>query len=197
MCQGAEGRIYLSDLWGQPCIIKERFKKESRHPALDEKLTKTRILQEVKSMSRIRKVGVPTPTIYLIDDVERKIYMEYLGKNSMTVKEFIQQMNNDFIHPVFTQLVSKLANNLAIMHMNDNIHGDLTTSNMMIRPPEPVQALFTNDLPKMTAQEMVKDIGELYIIDFGLSSVSHKIEDKATDIYVLKRALISTHPGSE
>jgi TP53 regulating kinase and related kinases len=27
--------------------------------------------------------------------------------------------------------------------------------------------------------------------------VSHKIEDKATDIYVLKRALISTHPGSE
>ena len=83
------------------------------------------------------------------------------------------------------------------MHMNDNIHGDLTTSNMMIRPPEPVQALFTNDLPKMTAQEMVKDIGELYIIDFGLSSVSHKIEDKATDIYVLKRALISTHPGSE
>ena len=27
--------------------------------------------------------------------------------------------------------------------------------------------------------------------------MSHKIEDKATDIYVLKRALISTHPGSE
>jgi len=49
----------------------------------------------------------------------------------------------------------------------------------------------------MTAQDMVKDIGQLYIIDFGLSSVSHKIEDKATDIYVLKRALISTHPGSE
>jgi len=90
MCQGAEGRIYLSDLWGQPCIIKERFKKEYRHPTLDEKLTKTRILQEVKSMSRIRKVGVPTPTIYLIDEIERKIYMEYLGKNSMTVKEFIQ-----------------------------------------------------------------------------------------------------------
>jgi tRNA A-37 threonylcarbamoyl transferase component Bud32 len=52
-------------------------------------------------MSRIRKVGVPTPTIYLIDEAERKIYMEYLGKNSMTVKEFIQQMDNDFSHPVF------------------------------------------------------------------------------------------------
>jgi TP53 regulating kinase-like protein len=35
------------------------------------------------------------------------------------------------------------------------------------------------------------------MIDFGLSLVSTKIEDKAVDIYVLKRALISTHPGSE
>ena len=44
LCQGAEGRIYLSDLWGQPCIVKERFKKEYRVPQLDEKLTKARIL---------------------------------------------------------------------------------------------------------------------------------------------------------
>jgi len=30
--QGAEGRIFLGDLWGQKCIIKERFKKEYRVP---------------------------------------------------------------------------------------------------------------------------------------------------------------------
>ena len=35
------------------------------------------------------------------------------------------------------------------------------------------------------------------MIDFGLSQVSSKLEDKAVDIYVLKRAFISTHPGSE
>jgi TP53 regulating kinase-like protein len=35
------------------------------------------------------------------------------------------------------------------------------------------------------------------MIDFGLSFVSNKIEDKAVDIYVLKRAFISSHPGSE
>jgi TP53 regulating kinase-like protein len=40
-------------------------------------------------------------------------------------------------------------------------------------------------------------IGEVYFIDFGLSCVSGKLEDKAVDIYVLKRAFISTHPGSE
>jgi len=41
------------------------------------------------------------------------------------------------------------------------------------------------------------DLGEVFMIDFGLSFVSGKIEDKAVDIYVLKRAFISTHPGSE
>jgi tRNA A-37 threonylcarbamoyl transferase component Bud32 len=77
----------------------------------------------------------------------------------MTVKEFIIQMNNDFSHPAFEQLVSKLAHNLATMHINDNIHGDLTSSNMMIRPPEPLASLFSNDCPKLRAQDFVKDIG--------------------------------------
>jgi len=51
----------------------------------------------------------------------------------------------------------------------------------------------------MSAQEIIQSgsIGELYFIDFGLSQVSSKIEDKAVDIYVLKRAFISTHPGSD
>ena len=55
----------------------------------------------------------------------------------------------------------------------------------------------------MTPAEIVKQmvdsgsIGELYLIDFGLSQVSPKIEDKGVDFYVLKRAFISTHPGSD
>ena len=40
MSQGAEGRLFLSDLFGQRCVIKERFSKKYRVPALDEKLTK-------------------------------------------------------------------------------------------------------------------------------------------------------------
>lgn len=44
---------------------------------------------------------------------------------------------------------------------------------------------------------MNKNSADLYFIDFGLSFVSNKVEDKATDIYVLKRAFLSTHPNSE
>ena len=67
------------------------------------------------------------------------------------------------------------------------IHGDLTTSNMMLRPSsESLETAMQSD-----------SIGTLYLIDFGLSSCSHKIEDKAVDLYVLKWALISLHPGTD
>ena len=85
-----------------------------------------------------------------------------------------------------------IATAIAAMHNGENIHGDLTTSNMMLKPNKLI------DLPSTSHQLVdMKDLGTLYMIDFGLSMVSSKIEDKAVDIYVLKRAFISTHPGSE
>lgn len=64
------------------------------------------------------------------------------------------------------------------MHLSDTIHGDLTTSNMMVRRPPGHEP-------------------EVLLIDFGLAHVSNLIEDKAVDLYVLERALISTHPEPE
>lgn len=89
-----------------------------------------------------------------------------------------------------------IATNIAAMHQGDNIHGDLTTSNMMLRP---TAIKLTSDAVQATPLQIAdsKDLGTLYMIDFGLSFVSTKIEDKAVDFYVLKRAFISTHPGSE
>jgi TP53 regulating kinase-like protein len=42
-----------------------------------------------------------------------------------------------------------------------------------------------------------QDYSSFYIIDFGLSYVSSNIEDKAVDLYVLKRAIISANTKSE
>jgi hypothetical protein len=36
-------RLYATTLLGRDCVIKERFKKEYRHPTLDEKITKERL----------------------------------------------------------------------------------------------------------------------------------------------------------
>lgn len=38
---------------------------------------------------------------------------------------------------------------------------------------------------------------ELVLIDFGLASISSSEEDAAVDLFVLERAFVSTHPGSE
>lgn len=35
------------------------------------------------------------------------------------------------------------------------------------------------------------------MIDFGLSYQSSLLEDKAVDLYVLERALLSSHPNTE
>jgi tRNA A-37 threonylcarbamoyl transferase component Bud32 len=41
------------------------------------------------------------------------------------------------------------------------------------------------------------DFDYFYIIDFGLSYVAAAIEDKAVDLYVLKKAMISVNPITE
>lgn len=80
---------------------------------------------------------------------------------------------------------------LALMHAADVVHGDLTTSNMMVRSrANPQQSSALTDPPDDD------DDDEIIFIDFGLSSVSSATEDKAVDIYVLERAFLSTHPNS-
>ena len=78
--------------------MKERFSKKYRVPALDEKLTKQRILQEVKTIDRIRRMGVLAPGVFLVDQGARKIYMEYLGDEALTVKAFLYQLGT-YDHP--------------------------------------------------------------------------------------------------
>lgn len=68
------------------------------------------------------------------------------------------------------------------MHDIDVVHGDLTTSNLMIRD---------------SISEEGTWIPQILVIDFGLGMTRPVIEDKAVDLYVLERAFLSTHPGSE
>ncbi|THH09953.1 hypothetical protein EW145_g1653 [Phellinidium pouzarii] len=84
------------------------------------------------------------------------------------------------------EVMAMIGVELAKMHMADVIHGDLTTSNMMLQK----RLRTPYDDNKWTPAELV-------LIDFGLSYVSSLAEDKAVDLYVLERAFASTHPNSE
>ena len=86
---------------------------------------------------------------------------------------------------------------IAKMHNANIIHGDLTTSNIMIRnPPGRLDDIKTWE-------------PDVVLIDFGLSSSSTNAgnkknnvgsschEERGVDLYVLERAFGTTHPGSE
>ncbi|XP_038078453.1 EKC/KEOPS complex subunit TP53RK-like [Patiria miniata] len=182
--QGAEAKVYRGKFLGRSCVVKQRFKKKYRHPVLDEKLTQRRTAQEVRSLVRCRKAGISTPTVYFVNYVEFCIYMEDIV-NSVTVREHIEniQHTTGSLEELF-QLAETIGQILATMHRNDVIHGDLTTSNMLLQQPPPPSE--SNVHPS-----------SVVMIDFGLSQVSGLAEDKGVDLYVLERAFLSTHPNTE
>ncbi|MEM4719744.1 MAG: phosphotransferase, partial [Candidatus Pacearchaeota archaeon] len=58
---------------------------------------------------------------------------------------------------------------IAKLHKEDIIHDDLTTSNMILKEDK------------------------IYVIDFGLSFISKRIEDKAVDLHLIKQSLEAKH----
>jgi len=182
--QGAEARLHIGKFLGQKSIIKERFSKKYRHPQLDDRLTKERLKGEVRSLMRCKIANIRTPTIYHVDMKNGILVMEYL-ENAITCREYIDSLlqNTDLEmnenKAKLTNLSIQIGQILAIMHKNNVIHGDLTTSNMLI--------------------EQVTESGDhkICLIDFGLGFAEGTPEDKGVDLYVLERALISTHPNTE
>jgi len=107
------------------------------------------------------------------------IYMEHL-KDSVTVKDYIVQRTTDGVDvcvDALRKLAVAIGHVVGTMHRSHIIHGDLTTSNLLLvgKPEDCCIA----------------------VIDFGLSSIDETAEDKGVDLYVLERALISTHPSTE
>ncbi|VEN56359.1 unnamed protein product [Callosobruchus maculatus] len=183
MKQGAEARLYVGLYMGKPTIAKERFKKAYRHEVLDDLLTKERIKAESRAAVRCKMAGIRTPTIYLVDCNRRTIFMEYFAY-SITAKEFIEntpQSTNNTLE-LFSVELGKL---LGRMHEANIIHGDLTSSNVLV----------VNKQDKKVFSNM--ECLEIVLIDFGLARVESNIEDKAVDLYVLERALLSTHSVAE
>ena len=172
MYQGAEARIYSCKFFGKPCILKERFTKKYRVAELDQKITLQRINQEARTMARCRRHGIACPAVYHVDHEKKSIYMEHVTDGD-TVRDFIRASQQEGKN--FSDLAPKIGATLAAMHDCDVIHGDLTTSNMMYN----------------------ETTGKLTMIDFGLSSVSGLAEDKGVDLYVLERAILSSHPNTE
>jgi len=161
--RGAESQIYLDKFDNQKVLVKERIKKKYRIEQIDEKLRKFRTRKEVKLLTDARKFGVLTPKILHVDELNHKIVMEYI--DGERIKELLNRNDKKTVERVCLE-IGKL---IGKMHANGIVHGDLTTSNMILKDDK------------------------IYFIDFGLGDYSKRVEDYGVDLNLLYEALKSTH----
>jgi Kae1-associated kinase Bud32 len=141
-----------------PIIQKFRIVKGYRIPQLDNKIRLKRTKSESKIIEKLANV-IPVPKIYRVEPPSQ-IFMEYI--NGLKLSENLEDLDYKKICIEIAEVISKL-------HDTDIIHGDLTTSNMILKE------------------------NEVYLIDFGLGFHSKKIEDKAVDLHLLSQALNAKH----
>lgn len=115
-------------------------------------------------MARALRHGIRVPALYNVDQSRNILVMEYI-EDSRSVKDHLRTCPKDA-----GQLAKLIGILIARLHNVDLVHGDLTTSNILVQGDE------------------------LVLIDFGLAASSNVVEDKAVDLYVLQRAILSTHP---
>jgi len=81
----------------------------------------------------------------------------------------LSQTLNDYPKTKQLTTMQKLGKQVAKLHENNIIHSDLTTSNTILSN------------------------SKVFLIDFGLSYISIKTEDKAVDLHLIKQALEAKH----
>ncbi len=160
--QGAEAKLFLDK--HKKTITKERIKKSYRITELDEKIRKRRTRSEAKLLQKASKI-ISAPKVIETNESEKTITYKYIdGKPlSQTLENYSEKKQ--------LEILKRIGKMVKLLHENDIIHGDLTTSNMIFN-------------------EKTDDIS---IIDFGLGYISSKIEDRAIDIHLLKQALEAKH----
>ncbi|KAJ9605415.1 serine/threonine-protein kinase bud32 [Cladophialophora chaetospira] len=247
--QGAEALLFRTHFLSPstPAALKFRPSKAYRHPTLDARLTKQRVLAEARILVKLSALGsdsgVCVPAVLSLEwDVARKVkglsqdqrggrsdgagqgawlLMEWIeGKG---VKDLLREWDvwyKSLDHNAegvpeqvaaaeeeVKKLLRRIGRAVGAMHSKGGVvHGDLTSSNIMIRPFTTSQTnghgIANGDHHEAEQQDQSTprppDLnGEIVLIDFGLATQSIQDEDRAVDLYVLERAFGSTHPRQE
>lgn len=160
-------------------LVKDRVSKGYRVPELDDKIRYQRTRTEERMLSRARRAGVNAPVVW--EAGKSEIVMEFV--KGITVKEGLNKLPKREQLRVYEQIGEAAAG----LHRAGIMHGDLTTSNMILSPAK------VADKGKGQASPGKAGAGTLYVIDFGLAKTSKKVEDQAVDLYLLYEALKAAH----
>lgn len=168
---GAEAIIYKKN----NSVIKDRIPKKYRHPSLDKKIRRLRTRHEARIIEKVNKI-IPSPKIISADENNSKIEISFI--NGKRLSDNLEKLD-------YKKIAKQIGKNLAKLHGNDIIHGDLTTSNLIYS---------SNILSASKTGRQFSDKEDVCFIDFGLSYHSPRIEDKAVDLHLIKEALTAKHP---
>ncbi|HON81812.1 MAG TPA: bifunctional N(6)-L-threonylcarbamoyladenine synthase/serine/threonine protein kinase [Methanoregulaceae archaeon] len=146
---GAEAVVTL----GPETVRKHRVSKRYRKKELDSRLIAERTRAEARLIAMARKSGVPTPVIR--DVTADTLVMERIYGNLLR-------------DDLSAGSLREAGRTVGRLHAAGIVHGDLTTSNMVLRD------------------------GAVVLIDFGLAMVSSELESRGVDIHVLFQTLEST-----
>ena len=162
LAMGAEATIYLDrdPVLAKEIIKKTRHKKSYRHPELDQQLRKRRTRNEARLLHQAKSAGVRVPFIHDIDMEACSISMEYIRGDRL----------RDVMNEELAREVGRIIGRL---HKADIIHGDLTTSNMLLAEKG------------------------IVLIDLSLGEISDDLEAKGVDLHVLAENIKAIHTNIE
>ncbi|MFX0028925.1 MAG: KEOPS complex kinase/ATPase Bud32 [Candidatus Hermodarchaeota archaeon] len=162
--KGAEASLWFGKWFDKEVIFKFRIPKKYRLEDIDKKLRTERTLNEGRALIKVKSYGINVPQVYEIDTQNSTIIMKFI--EGQKLKNVLDTISNAEKMKFF----KKIGQNIALLHINGHIHGDITTSNLIITKNE-----------------------KIFLIDFGLHEYSDTVEDKSVDLHLFKRVLVSSH----
>lgn len=167
IAKGAEAELWRTDYLGRDALVKRRVPKKYRNPVLDARIRKLRTKEECLLLHRAKECGVRTPLIYSVDRAGTEIVMEFVEGEKL--RDVMRKKNKNKKNIFgFCRTVGE---NVARLHKGGLVHGDLTTSNIIVSPHG----------------------SGLVFVDFGLGFMSSRVEDFAVDLLVFKKTFSATH----
>ncbi|RMX73268.1 hypothetical protein D0869_13777 [Hortaea werneckii] len=252
IAQGAESLLFRTTFLSpnQPAALKIRPRKTWRHPTLDKRLTRARILAEARVLVKLSGEGIAissgpgkgggkgggggkvkdakagdgklrnaVPRVLGLDweagwlvtewirgPMVKSAIFEFTGRGRRGGGDGIEEGEREGIEKGVRELLARVGSVVGRLHAAGVVHGDLTTSNLMLRRDgEAGGDEGKGDAGAGTEEKEGQGHssdgegleGKVVLIDFGLALQSAADEDRAVDLYVLERAFGSTHPREE
>src|SRR3989442_3469847 len=162
--RGAEADLSHATIGPWKVIVKHRVRKEYRNPILDAQIRHDRTISEASLIHEAKTAGARVPSIVGIDIENNTIVMTHL--TGTVARECLDDMAKSEAQ----KLLRSVGEQIGLLHTAGIVHGDLTTSNVIVSPSGPP-----------------------FIVDFGMSRRSVEPEDRGVDLHLLQRSIIASH----